>query len=204
MLCTDHEDEDSLRYAAALVAGEPALAPASTVRSRWRVRVGLASLGLIAGCSTPTPVSEPGGPPTASSRTVPSTSSSTPIAPARSGAAQSVRLPPPSPSRSWDDLRLQAARRLVAANPGITYTGSTPDPLLAIPVLEVELHADGSIRKIEVMRHPRQAKDTTQIAIDAVRNAAPFGDVSRLPKPWRFTETFLFDDNRRFKPRTLD
>ena len=43
-----------------------------------------------------------------------------------------------------------------------------------------------------------------QIAIDAVRRAAPFGDVSRLPKPWKFTETFLFNDDRKFKPRTLD
>lgn len=93
---------------------------------------------------------------------------------------------------------------MVAANPGITYTGTPPEPLLAIPVLVVELNGDGSIRKIDVMRHPSQARDTTQIAMEAVRNAAPFGDVSRLPKPWRFTETFLFDDDRRFKPRTLD
>jgi hypothetical protein len=115
-----------------------------------------------------------------------------------------VKLPPPSPVRSWNDVRRQAAQRMVAANPGITYTGTPPEPLLAIPVLEVELNGDGSIRKIDVMRHPSQARDTTQIAMEAVRNAAPFGDVSRLPKPWRFTETFLFDDDRRFKPRTLD
>ena len=38
----------------------------------------------------------------------------------------------------------------------------------------------------------------------AVHRAAPFGDVSRLPRPWKFVETFLFDDDRRFKPRTLD
>ncbi|HEY9064696.1 MAG TPA: hypothetical protein VIO33_06900 [Burkholderiaceae bacterium] len=177
----------------------------AAARSPWRVRLGLVGLGLIAGCSTPTPVSETGAPPSASSRTAPSTSSSTPVAPGRSGSAmQVVKLPPPSPVRSWDDVRRQAAKRMVAANPDVTYTGTPPEPLLAIPVLEVELHADGSIRKIEVMRHPRQARDTTQIAIDAVRNAAPFGDVSRLPKPWRFTETFLFDDDRRFKPRTLD
>ena len=43
-----------------------------------------------------------------------------------------------------------------------------------------------------------------QIATDAIRRAAPYGDVSRLPKPWKFTETFLFDDARRFTPRTLD
>jgi hypothetical protein len=28
--------------------------------------------------------------------------------------------------------------------------------------------------------------------------------VSRLPRPWKIVEVFLFDDNRRFKPRTLD
>jgi hypothetical protein len=28
--------------------------------------------------------------------------------------------------------------------------------------------------------------------------------VSRLPKPWKYIETFLFDDERRFKPVTLD
>jgi hypothetical protein len=106
--------------------------------------------------------------------------------------------------RNWEQFRLQAARRLVQANPGNTYMGTPPDILLAIPVLEVELNGDGSIRRIEVLRHPGQALDTTQIAIDALRRAAPFGDVSSLPRPWRYTETFLFDDSRRFKPRTLD
>jgi len=28
--------------------------------------------------------------------------------------------------------------------------------------------------------------------------------VSHLPRPWKFIETFLFDDDRKFKPRTLD
>jgi hypothetical protein len=118
--------------------------------------------------------------------------------------AAAVRLPPPSTPRSLLELRAQAALRLVEANPGGTYLGEVPETLLAIPVLEVELNGDGSIRKITVLRHPRQAKDTVKIATDAVRRAAPFGDVSRLPKPWRFTETFLFDDDRKFKPRTLD
>lgn len=120
---------------------------------------------------------------------------------ARRGAA---RLPAPDPVRSWNDLRVQAAHRLVAANPEGTYLGAVPETLLAIPVLEIELNGDGSVRRILVLRPPRQAKDTIQIAADAVRRAAPFGDVSRLPRPWKFVETFLFDDDRRFKPRTLD
>jgi len=103
-----------------------------------------------------------------------------------------------------NDYRLRFANRLVAANPDITYTTPAPDPLLAIPVLEIEVNGDGSIRRIDVLRTPSQATDTVQLAIDAVRRAAPFGDATHLPRPWRFSETFLFDDDRRFKPRTLD
>lgn len=82
--------------------------------------------------------------------------------------------------------------------------GKPPAMLLAIPVMTVELHADGSVRNISVMRYPSQAKDTVNLAIAAIHRAAPFGDISRLPKPWRFNETFLFNDERKFKPMTLD
>ncbi len=107
--------------------------------------------------------------------------------------------------QAWDDYRLRAAQRIVAAAPaGSTYSTPAPEILLAIPVLEVELHADGSVKTIRVKRRPTQAEDTTQLAIQAVRRAAPFGDVSHLSRPWKFIEVFLFDDERRFKPRSLD
>jgi hypothetical protein len=115
-----------------------------------------------------------------------------------------LRLGPPGTPRSWDEVRQQAARRLMAANPSITYAGRAPDVLLAIPVLSVQLNGDGSIRYIDVMRYPHQARDTVEIAKAALRRAEPFGDVSKLPKPWRFQETFLFNDQRQFKPLTLD
>ena len=150
------------------------------IESNW-TRGALASLLLMTACSSPMP----------GSGTAP-----------RSGG--SVPLAAPSSVRSMNDVRLQAARRMVAANPGGTYTGTVPDILLAIPVLEIELNGDGSIRRIEVLRKPGQAPETLQMAIDAVRRAAPFGDVSRLPKPWKFAETFLFNDEHKFKPRTLD
>lgn len=102
------------------------------------------------------------------------------------------------------ELQLQFARRLIAAHPDTTYIDPAPDRLLAIPVLEVELHADGSVRRIHVLRKPTTGNEATTLAIAAVRRAAPFGDVSRLPKPWKVVETFLFDDQLRFKPRTLD
>jgi hypothetical protein len=127
-------------------------------------------------------------------------------APVQRPGAPSVAAPAPvtSSARNWEEYRVAAARRIVASNPNISHTGTVQQPSLAIPVLDVELNADGSVRHVTVMREPSQAKDTTRIAIDAVRRAAPFGDVSRLPKPWRFSEAFLFNDDRRFKPRSLD
>ena len=157
---------------------------------------GIASLSLLASCSTSSSGEAPAKPLPA-----PSARPATAPAPAVAGG---VALPAPGAVRNWSEVRLQAAKRLVAANPQMTYMGEVPEPLLAIPVLEIELHADGSIRHIDVMRKPTQALDTIKLATDAVYRAAPFGDVSRLPKPWRFTETFLFSDDRKFKPRTLD
>lgn len=193
MRCTDAGPaEPQSRVASPAPAGRPVRARA--VRNASAVA---ASLCVLAACTPPAP---PGARPAAP------TPAASAIAPkiAAPAAVSREALGPPPPVFTIQQLRLQVARRLVAANPHGSYTGPPPDPLLAIPVLEVELNADGSVRRIEVLRQPREARDTTQLAIDAVRRAAPFGDVSHLPKPWKFSETFLFDDARRFKPRTLE
>jgi hypothetical protein len=131
-----------------------------------------------------------------------------PSAPARESAPTPAEpagvLPAPARPRNMDDLRLQAAKRMVAANPTISYMGKPPELLLAIPVISIELNGDGSVKDISVLRHPSQALDTEKIARDAILRAAPYGDVSQLPKPWKFTETFLFNNERKFKPMTLD
>jgi len=128
----------------------------------------------------------------------------TPAPEHRPAAQPKVPMPQPARAPNWEQYQVQAAHRLVMANPANTYVGAVPDELLAIPVLEIELDADGDVKHIKVLRYPGQALDTVQIATEAVRRAAPFGDVSRLPRPWKIVEVFLFDDNRRFKPRTLD
>jgi protein TonB len=120
------------------------------------------------------------------------------------GVATAIAGCTQAPTRHWDDFQRQAALRIVAANREGTYLGEVPEPLLAIPVLEIELDRDGEVRGIRVVRRPTQAEDTVQLAIDAVRRAAPFGDMRGLTPPYKFTEVFLFDDERRFKPRTLD
>ncbi len=157
---------------------------------------------LLAGCSSPLPIYQTPLP----ERPVPPSAAPAEVQPPNrpDSAPNAPSLQPAAPARNWNEYRLQAAQRLIAANPGATYLGEVPQTLLAIPVLEIEVNADGSVRSIQVLRYPRQAKDTTQTAIDAVHRAAPFGNVGRLPRPWRFAETFLFNDARQFKPRSLD
>jgi hypothetical protein len=184
-------------------------------RQRLDLFVALCSLtAWLAGCGNgQAPVASPprgAAAPTAAPATAPmpvaEEDRSVRVAPAQVAprAPAAVKLPPPARLRSMNDLQLQFARRLVAAHPGTSYTDRAPDRLLAIPVLEVELHADGSVRRIHVLRKPTTGNEATALAIAAVRRAAPYGDVSRLPKPWKVVETFLFDDQLRFKPRTLD
>lgn len=199
MPCTEHPGQQAAPEVAAwrhsLVRRRLLQAPLAL----WPVAAGLA----LAGCAQQpavVPAPAPAVPlkpaaPTPSPQPAPVV----PAPPAAPGA-----LPPPVAARSWHEFQVQAALRLMAANPGRVYDGPVPDPLLAIPVLEVELHADGRVRGIKVLRQPTQARDTVQLAIAAVHRAAPFGSVQRLPRPWRFVEVFLFDDERRFKPRTLD
>ncbi len=167
----------------------------------WRRGWCLAGVLLGAGCSQ-TPVPAP-GPPLAAGAAAARQPAPLPPADA-AAAARPPAAPPWRRARDWDDYRLQAALQVVAFNPDGTYSGPVHQPSLAIPVLEIELNGDGSVRRIQVLRRPSQAADTVQLAMAAVQRAAPFGPVAHLPRPWRFTETFLFDDQRRFKLRTLD
>jgi hypothetical protein len=159
--------------------------------SAWAWGLALALAGALSACAPTRPPVVP-LPPVA--------------APAPAPAAPSVSKPAPPLAGDWREYHRLAARQLVQANPERTYMGTVPEPLKGIPILEVELHGDGSVRNIKVQRRPRpaDAQHTIQLAIEAVRRAAPFPPVSHLPKPWSYTEVFLFDEADRFKPRTLD
>ena len=161
----------------------------AAARTPGRLRRAAAWLGLCAlsACQTPAPQPAPRAP------------SPTPAPRATPAPAPYIR-----PARSAEEYKRQIALRLVAANPKTTYLTRAPDILLAIPVLEVEVNADGSIRHISVVRTPTQATDTVQLAIDALKRSAPFGDASQVPRPWKFLQVFLFDDDRHFKPKDLD
>lgn len=147
------------------------------------------ALALV-GCSGPAPVSAPPAP-------------AAPRPGASSAPPSSLGVAPAPALRSQQALERYAAQRLAEQNADRVYLGKPPDILLAVPVLRVDLHADGTVRRITVLREPRQAKDTVQLAIAAVHRGAPYGDLSRMPEPRMFVETFLFDEARRFKPRGL-
>ena len=189
----------------------PCVEPAPSVAPPRSAQAGAVLLAAVLGaalalsaCQTPPPGGRVGQAPAGSPATPDAGSDTARATPAPGGRRPDVRLPAPQSPRSWGEARQQAARRLVAANPDTTYMDKPPALLLAIPVMTVELNGDGSVRNISVMRYPSQARDTVNLAIAAIHRAAPFGDVSRLPKPWRFNETFLFNDDRKFKPMTLD
>ena len=181
---------------------------AGSTAGAWK-RLSLVGLLFLAACSSPrVPATAPPPAPLSSTPQAPAAASQQDPSPSIPQAPAPFARPLPPMSgvayRNWNEFRLHAGRRLVQANPNGTFTGVVPEPLLAIPVLEVELNGDGSVRRILVQRQPSQARDTVQLAIDAVQRAAPFGDISHLPRPWKFSEVFLFRDDRRFKPRVLD
>jgi len=181
---------------------------AGSTAGAWK-RLSLVGLLFLAACSSPrVPATAPPPAPLSSTPQAPAAASQQDPSPSIPQAPAPFARPLPPMSgvayQSWNVFRLHAGRRLVQANPNGTFTGAVPEPLLAIPVLEVELNRDGSVRRILVQRQPSQARDTVQLAIDAVQRAAPFGDISHLPRPWKFSEVFLFRDDRRFKPRVLD
>lgn len=165
----------------------------------WSASLALALALAITGCA----VVKPPAPPPAPAAPPPP-----PPPPPTAPPPPPVAVTPPQPTvplaANWDEYRRRAADRLLEANPGRSYFFLAPDPLLAIPVVEVHLKEDGSVDQVRVIRVPSRAVDTVRLTEEAVRRAAPFGPVGHLPKPWRFTEVFLFDELRRFKPMSLD
>ena len=111
--------------------------------------------------------------------------------------------PPTAKARNWDDYRLAAARRIVQTNTSDSFSGPLPQRLQSIPVLQVQLNRDGSVRRIEVLRTPKFVPHTVKLAMAAVHQAAPFGSVAHLPQPWQFNETFLYNDDLKFQLRSL-
>jgi hypothetical protein len=127
-------------------------------------------------------------------------------APKAKPAAAPKTAAAPAVPRNLEEFKKVAARKMLAANPEVTYAGKPQQMNFGIPILEIELNDDATVKNISVVRPPANeaAADTVDIAMDAIRKAAPYGDISRLPKPVKWTEVFLFNDQKKFKPRSLE
>ncbi len=164
-------------------------------------RLGGASvLAIVAGCtSRPMPPDSP-----------PPSAGPAPAAPSAPAAAPAARPPVPqpaaavqAPARTWDEYKVRVARRVMHTSAGETFSGPIPDRLQSIPVIQVELNRDGSVRNVTVLRVPKFSPQTLQMAMNAVRRAGPFEPVGHLPRPWQFSETFLYNDDLKFQIRSL-
>jgi hypothetical protein len=129
--------------------------------------------------------------------------------PTTSDSSAPIAIAPPAGSNAnantfdFVSYRIAAAKKIMQANGGNTFFGPIPEPLASIPVIEISLNADGSVRAIDVLRTPHFYPETIEMARAAVRRAAPFGSVAHLPKPWTFNETFLYNEELKFQLHAL-
>ena len=162
---------------------------ASTRRSRAVKWAFMAAAAVLAGCgSKPLPPHTP--------------------APAPAATAPRPAAAPPAVSglpavRTWAEYRRRAAQMIMAANSGTVAAGKLQDPFYGIPVVQIQLNPDGSIRNLDFMRQSKVGPETNNLALQAIRRVTSFGPVSNLPQPWQFNETFLYNDARKFQLRTI-
>ncbi len=105
--------------------------------------------------------------------------------------------------RTWAEYRRRAAQMIMSANSSAVASGKLQDPLYGIPVVQIQLNPDGTIRNLDFMRQSKVGPETNNLALQAVRRITSFGPVGNLPGPWQFNETFLYNDALKFQLRTI-
>jgi hypothetical protein len=105
--------------------------------------------------------------------------------------------------RTWAEYRRRAAQMIVAANASSVAAGKLQDPLYGIPVVQIQLNPDGTIRNLDFMRQSKVGPETNNLSLQAIRRVTSFGPVGNLPQPWQFNETFLYNDGLKFQLRTI-
>jgi protein TonB len=94
--------------------------------------------------------------------------------------------------------RMDAARHIYAVYPEKIYKGKLPPLVHAIVVLEMELDANGQLRRIDLIRVPTHAPEVTEAVTQMIRKASPMPAPMRMGGA-RFTEIWLVDKSGRFQ-----
>ncbi len=156
----------------------------------WARRFQVLALLALAACATPPPVLEP------------------PVflqVPVAMAAAPQVAF---SEAGTLAEYGRHVAELLHAANfPGV-FPGRPPNPLRAVIVVYVEVNSGGELVRLELYRAPLHTPELVDEVERAWRRLGP-----QLPRPLpqlmngdgrlAFTQTWLFDDEGRFRLRTL-
>ena len=81
---------------------------------------------------------------------------------------------PPAPPReaaTIDEYKEQVARRIMAANPQLIFSGRLPEMMEAIVVLDIGITRDGELASVRVHRAP--GPHSAEVAQQAVKAAVP-------------------------------
>src|SRR5471032_729051 len=118
-------------------------------------------------------------------------------------------LPAPAPNiphsaATIDEYKVLVAQRIAGANTAATFRGVLPAMLPAIVVVEISVDRDGALANVRVRRS--RDEQASQVALDAVRLAAPCPRPLHLLKSGHhleFSEPVLYDDDYHFQLRSL-
>lgn len=134
---------------------------------------------------------------------------SAPDTPGPAPETGSIAVPPPAGAASTASLpeyRRLLAEHVHAANADRVYEGRPPNPLRAVIVYQADIDARGQPTSIRLYRSPGSPSLEARV-VESLRRAAPFPPppATLLAFNGRFTmtETWLFDNDGRFRLRTL-
>ena len=111
-------------------------------------------------------------------------------------------LPTPSSATTVQEYRQSAARHLYARNSERIYSGKLPPVLYAIGVIQLDLDAQGRIKRLHWVRAPQHAPEVVAEIERTVRAAAPFPAPEKIGTV-KYTETWLWDKSGKFQLDTL-
>jgi periplasmic protein TonB len=100
------------------------------------------------------------------------------------------------------EYRRDAAQHLYQFHSQRIYKGKMPPLLQAVAVMQVELDANGHVRKFDWMRAPRHVPAVMAEIERMVRAAAPYPAPRRMGKVV-YTDTWLWDKSGQFQLDTL-
>lgn len=115
-------------------------------------------------------------------------------APSRTGPVSSARTP--------GEYRHHAARHVYAQHAPHIYSGPMPPLLQAVGVLDIEIGADGEVRRLTWLRAPSHAPAVMRQIEDLIHRAAPYPAPLHLTSV-TYTDTWLWHQSGRFQLHTL-